>query len=88
MTFLIVNSIQDFPVDIQDIIYSKIIYPQPKELLNEITRRATIVNILKSLGQNKNLIKPNLNNISIAIMDLPANKRKFIIKKINYLIKN
>jgi|TARA_B100000497_G_scaffold113989_1_gene136226 hypothetical protein len=87
-TFLIVNSIQEFPEDIQDIIYSKIVYPQPKELLNEINKRGTIVNILKTLGQDKTLIKPTLNNIAIAISNLPTNKRKIIIKKINSLIKN
>ena len=87
-TFLIVNSIQEFPEDIQDIIYSKIVYPQPKELLKEINKRGTIVNILKTLGQDKTLIKPTLNNIAIAISNLPTNKRKIIIKKINSLIKN
>ena len=87
-TFLIVNSIQEFPENIQDIIYSKIVYPQPKELLNEINKRGTIVNILKTLGQDKTLIKPTLNNIAIAISNLPTNKRKIIIKKINSLIKN
>ena len=88
--FVIANLIEDFPVDIQDIIYSKVTYPQPKELLNEINKRGIIVNILKSFEQYKDkvLIKPTLTDIAIAISDLPTTERKFIIKKINYLIKN
>jgi len=50
--------------DIPDMIYNKIIYSQPKELLQEIHTRGVIYSILCSLKHEKDL-KPTLDNVSI-----------------------
>jgi len=70
------------PEDIQDMIYSKIVYPQPKELLQEIHTRGVIYSILGSLNREKDL-KPTLDNVAIALVELPENKLSIILKKIN-----
>tara|TARA_B110000444_G_scaffold205034_1_gene198120 strand:+ start:103 stop:384 length:282 start_codon:yes stop_codon:yes gene_type:complete len=70
------------PEDIQDMIYSKIVYPQPKELLQEIHTRGVIYSILGSLNREKDL-KPTLDNVAIALAELPENKLSIILKKIN-----
>ena len=69
------------PEDIQDIIYSKIVYPQPKELLQEIHTRGVIYSILCSLKREKDL-KPTLENLSIALAELPDQELSIILKKI------
>jgi hypothetical protein len=58
------------PKDIQDMIYTKIMYPQPKELLQEIRTRGCIYNILCLFKREKDL-KPTLDNVVIAIYELP-----------------
>ena len=70
------------PEDIQDMIYSKIMYPQPKELIQEIHTRGVIYSILCSLNREKDL-KPTLDNVAIALAELPENKLSIILKKIN-----
>ena len=70
------------PKDIQDMIYTKIMYPQPKELLQEIRTRGVIYSILCSLEREKDL-KPTLNNLAIALYELPENTRTIILNKIN-----
>jgi len=70
------------PEDIQDMIYSKIVYLQPKELLQEIHTRGVIYSILGSLNREKDL-KPTLDNVAIALAELPENKLSIILKKIN-----
>ena len=69
------------PEDIQDMIYSKIVYPQPKELLQEIHTRCVIYSILCSLNREKDL-KPTLENLSIALAELPEQELSIILKKI------
>ena len=54
------------PEDIQNMIYTKIIYPQPKELLQEIRIRGVLYNILCTLNREKDL-KPTLDNVAIAL---------------------
>jgi len=66
----IATMIDNAPEDIQDMIYTKIMYPQPKELLKEIINRGCIYNILCSLEREKDL-KPTLDNVVIAIYELP-----------------
>ena len=78
----IVTMLDNAPEDIQDIIYSKIVYPQPKELLQEIHTRGVIYSILGSLNREKDL-KPTLDNVAIALVELPENKLSIILKKIN-----
>ena len=61
-----VTMLDNAPEDIQDIIYSKIVYPQPKELLQEIHTRGVIYSILCSLNREKTL-KPTFDNVAIAL---------------------
>ena len=77
----IVTMLDNAPEDIQDIIYSKIVYPQPKELLQEIHTRGVIYSILCSLNREKDL-KPTLENLSIALAELPEQELSIILKKI------
>ena len=77
----IVTMLDNAPEDIQDIIYSKIVYPQPKELLQEIHTRGVIYSILCSLKREKDL-KPTLENLSIALAELPDQELSIILKKI------
>ena len=67
------------PKDIQDMIYTKIMYPQPKELLQEIRTRGVLYDILCTLKREKDL-KPTIDNIAIA---LKSSGRSIIIKKID-----
>ena len=76
-----VTMLDNAPEDIQDIIYSKIVYPQPKELLQEIHTRGVIYSILCSLNREKDL-KPTLENLSIALAELPEQELSNILKKI------
>tara|TARA_B100001758_G_scaffold218132_1_gene205425 strand:- start:3589 stop:3858 length:270 start_codon:yes stop_codon:yes gene_type:complete len=69
------------PEDIQNMIYTKIMYPQPKELLQEIRTRSVIYSILCSLEREKDL-KPTLNNVAISLYELPENTRAIILNKI------
>jgi|TARA_B110000483_G_C17735801_1_gene366580 hypothetical protein len=52
--------------DIKDMIYNKSMYPQPKELLQEIHTRGVIYSILCSLNREKTL-KPTFDNVAIAL---------------------
>ena len=52
--------------DIKDMIYNKSMYPQPKELLQEIHTRGMIYSILCSLNREKTL-KPTFDNVAIAL---------------------
>ena len=70
------------PEDIQDMIYTRIMYPQPKELLQEIRTRSVIYSILCSLKREKDL-KPTLDNVAIALYELPENTRSIILNKID-----
>ena len=74
--------IDNAPKDIQDMIYTKIMYPQPKELLQEIRTRGVIYSILCSLEREKDL-KPTLNNVAIALYELPEDTRTIILNKID-----
>ena len=67
--------------DIKDMIYNKSMYPQPKELLQEIHTRGVIYSILCSLNREKDL-KPTLENLSIALAELPEQELSIILKKI------
>ena len=67
--------------DMQDMIYNKSMYPQPKELLQEIHTRGVIYSILCSLNREKDL-KPTLENLSIALAELPEQELSIILKKI------
>tara|TARA_B100000287_G_C20260495_1_gene633802 strand:- start:289 stop:585 length:297 start_codon:yes stop_codon:yes gene_type:complete len=73
------NIFDNTPKDIQDMIYTKIMYPQPKELLQEIRTRGLIYDILCALKREKDL-KPTFDNIAIA---LESSGRSIIIKKID-----
>ena len=85
MTFItnkkstITTMFDNAPEDIQDMIYTKIMYPQPKELLQEIRTRGLIYDILCALKREKDL-KPTFDNIAIA---LESSGRSIIIKKID-----
>lgn len=60
--------LESMPDDIKDIVYSKIIYPQPKELLQEIRDYKIYKYILKKIGRRK--VTSNLDNISIIISNM------------------
>ena len=77
----IATMLDNAPEDIQDMIYNKIMYPQPKELLQEIHTRGVIYSILCSLNREKDL-KPTLENLSIALAELPEQELSIILKKI------
>lgn len=77
------------PDDIKDMIYSKVIYSQSKELLQEIRDRKLYDFILNKIGYQD--MKPTLENVtqhlsnmppiySIAIMDIIGNIRTKIIE--------
>tara|TARA_B100001758_G_scaffold218132_1_gene205424 strand:- start:3180 stop:3470 length:291 start_codon:yes stop_codon:yes gene_type:complete len=68
------------PEDIQNMIYTKIMYPQPKELLQEIRTRGVLYDILCALKREKDL-KPTFDNIAIALKS--AQGTSIIIKKID-----
>jgi hypothetical protein len=57
------------PDDIKDLIYSKIIYPQSKELLQEIRDHRIYTIVLKKLGYEK--LKPTLDNVSNVLSNSP-----------------
>ena len=50
------------PDDIKDLVYSKITYPQSKELLQEIKDYKIYKAVLKKIGYSN--IKPTLENVS------------------------
>lgn len=67
------ESLESMPDDIKDLVYSKILYPQPKELLQEIRDYKIYKYILKKIGKRK--VTPTLDNISIIISNMSlANK--------------
>lgn len=77
------------PDDIKDMIYSKVIYSQSKELLQEIRDRKLYDFVLKKIGYQD--MKPTLENVtqylsnmppiySIAIMDIIGKIRTKIIE--------
>lgn len=68
------------PEDIQNMIYTKIIYPQPKELLQEIRIRGVLYNILCTLKREKDL-KPTFDNVAISLKNTQG--ATIIIKKID-----
>jgi len=74
------NEFDKIPKDIQDMIYNKIVYPQPQKLLQEIKTRGIIYNILHTIGREKDL-KPTLNNIAIAISEIHQDQTKWLILK-------
>jgi hypothetical protein len=57
------------PEDIKDLIYSKIIYPQSKELLQEIRDHKIYTVILKNLGREN--LKPTLDNVTNILYNMP-----------------
>jgi hypothetical protein len=73
------NIFDNAPKDIQDMICTKIMYPQPKELLQEIRTRGVIYDILCALNREKDL-KPTFDNIAIA---LESSGKSIIINKID-----
>jgi len=68
------------PEDIQNMIYTKIMYPQPKKLLQEIRTRGVLYDILCALKREKDL-KPTFDNIAIALKSTQGTS--IIIKKID-----
>ena len=58
------------PDDMKDMVYSKIIYSQSKELLQEIRDRRIYEAILKDTG-NYDTMKPTLEHITILLSNLP-----------------
>lgn len=75
------------PEDIQYIIYNKIIYPQPADLLAEIRSRYAIYNILCTFNREKDL-KPTIDNVYIAMKDLPMNKLKKFVGMMKQVLKD
>ena len=73
------NIFDNAPKDIQNMIYTKIMYPQPKELLQEIRTRGVLYDILCVLKREKDL-KPTFDNIAIA---LENSGKSIIINKID-----
>lgn len=64
---------ESMPDDIKELIYRKILYPQPKELLQEIRDDKIYRFILKKTGNKE--VKPTLYNISKIISNMSlANK--------------
>lgn len=57
------------PDDIKDLVYSKIVYPQSKELLQEIRDHRIYTIILKKLGYEN--VKPTLENVSNILSNTP-----------------
>ena len=73
----------DLPEDLQKMVCSKVVYKQPKELLDEIKARGVYSNIIKMVTIEK--IKPTMNNM---ITVLTENLSDEEITKINIEIKN
>jgi hypothetical protein len=57
------------PDDIKDLVYSKITYPQSKELLQEIKDYKIYKVVLKKIGYSN--IKPTLENVSNILYNMP-----------------
>lgn len=57
------------PDDIKEMVYSKITYPQSKELLQEIRDRKIYNVVLKKLGYEK--MKPTLDNMTTVLSNTP-----------------
>jgi hypothetical protein len=64
---------------------NKIVYPQPENLLKEIRSRKVIYDILCIFKREKDL-KPTLENIAVAVCDLPPNERDAIMDMMQRLI--
>lgn len=71
------ESFESMPDDIKELIYRKILYPQPKELLQEIRDDKIYRYILKKIG-HKN-VKPTLDNISHIISNMSLANKIYII---------
>ena len=57
------------PDDIKEMVYSKIIYPQSEELLQEIRNRKIYNFVLKKLGYDE--LKPTLDNVTTVLSNTP-----------------
>jgi len=57
------------PDDIKEMVYSKIIYPQSEELLQEIRNRKIYNVVLKKLGYDE--LKPTLDNVTTVLSNTP-----------------
>lgn len=77
---------ESMPDDIKDLVYSKIIYPQPKELLQEIRDDKIYRYILKKIGYKD--VKPTLNNISNIISNMSFANKIYIINIIGNIRMN
>tara|TARA_Y100000389_G_C17419792_1_gene496044 strand:- start:652 stop:921 length:270 start_codon:yes stop_codon:yes gene_type:complete len=73
----------DLPEDLQKMVCSKVVYKQPKELLDEIKARDVYNNIIKMVTIKN--VKPTMNNM---ITVLTENLSDEEIAKINIEIKN
>jgi hypothetical protein len=85
MSFHDIELFDKFPEDIKNNIYNRILYPQPEELLKEIRSRGRIYNILCILKREKDL-KPTLENIAVAVCDLPSKRRNAIMSMMEKMI--
>ena len=77
---------ESMPDDIKDLVYSKIIYPQPKELLQEIRDDKIYRYILKKIGYKD--VKPTLDNISNIISNMSFANKIYIINIIGNIRMN
>jgi len=57
------------PDDIKEMVYSKIIYPQSEELLQEIRNRKIYNFVLKKLVYDE--LKPTLDNVTTVLSNTP-----------------
>lgn len=72
----------DLPEDLQKMVCSKVVYKQPKELLDEIRKRSVYNNIIKMVTIKK--VKPTIDNM---ITVLTENLSDEEITQINIEIK-
>jgi hypothetical protein len=71
----------NMPDDIKDMVYEKVLYPQPKELLEEIRRRNTFYCMLVYLGCEKK-VKPTIEGFTYALKTHVTS-----LKKLNKMVK-
>ena len=84
MTSAFEKLFDNMPDDIKDMIYEKILYPQPKELLEEIRRRKIYNDILVYLDCEKK-VKPTIEGFKYALKNYVTDIKK--LKKLTKLIK-
>jgi len=70
----------ELPEDLQKLVYSKIVYTQPKELLDEIENHYKYSEIIKLVTTKK--MKPTLENMSNALVDNLSPEQLHMVMKI------